>query len=255
MTDLSPAVRYASLECRSVFVSGGGSGIGAAVVRAFAGQGAAVAFADRDAASSRALVAELGGGALFLPCDVTDVAALEAAIAAAAAAHGPVTVLVNNAAHDERHTVEETTPALFDARIAVNLKHQYFAARAVIPMMRAAGRGAIVNLGSISWRVASADLSVYVTAKAGIEGLTRGLARDLGADGIRVNCIAPGWIMTERQKRLWVSPEGLAKLMRDQCLPRELEPVEIAKVALFLASDEASAMTGQTVIVDGGWTG
>ncbi len=246
------AARYESLAGRSVFVSGGGSGIGEAIVRAFAGQGCRVAFVDVAEAPSRKLAGETG--ALFVPCDVTDVAALERAIAAAAEANGPVTVLVNNAAYDQRHTVEETTPELFDRRLAVNLKHQYFAARAVLPMMRAAGRGAIVNLGSISWRVGTAHLTTYVTAKAGIEGLTRGLARDLGPDGIRVNCIAPGWIMTERQRELWVTPEAIERLMQDQCLQRELEPVEIAKVALFLASDEASAMTGQTVVVDGGWT-
>lgn len=252
MTDLSPAVRYASLSGRSVFISGGGSGIGEAMVRAFADQGARVAFVDRADDPARRVAEETG--ALFLRCDVTDTAALEAAIASAASAHGPVTVLVNNAAHDERHEVADTTPELFDTRMAVNLKHQFFAARAVLPMMRAAGRGSIVNLGSISWRVATGHLSTYVTAKAGIEGLTRGLARDFGADGIRVNCIAPGWIMTARQRDLWVTPEALERLMQDQCLQRELEPVEIAKVALFLASDESSAMTGQTVVVDGGWS-
>ncbi len=182
---------------------------------------------DRAEAPSRQVGEETG--ALFLPGDVTDIAALERAIADAAGANGPVTVLVNNAAHDERHTVEETTPELFDHRLAVNLKHQYFAARAVLPMMRAAGRGAIVNLGSISWRVGTAHLTTYVTAKAGIEGLTRGLARDFGADGIRVNCIAPGWIMTERQRELWVTPGAIERLMQDQCLQRELEPVEIAR--------------------------
>jgi NAD(P)-dependent dehydrogenase (short-subunit alcohol dehydrogenase family) len=253
----APAVRYASLEGRSVFVTGGGSGIGAAIVRSFAGQGAKVTFVDIAREPSLALAAELrseGSTVKFVHADVTDLRALKSAIADAAEAHGPVTALVNNAAHDQRHAVEEVTPAYWEDRIAVNLRHQFFAAQSVIPMMREAGRGAIVNLGSISWRVGSGDLPVYVTAKAAVEGLTRGLARDLGPDGIRVNCVAPGWIMTERQLTLWVKPDVEAKLMQDQCLKRRLEPVEVAKVIMFLASDEASAMTGQTVVVDGGWT-
>jgi NAD(P)-dependent dehydrogenase (short-subunit alcohol dehydrogenase family) len=255
--DFAAAVRYASLEGRSVVVTGGGSGIGAAIVRAFAGQGARVTFLDLAREPSLALAAELrAGGATvrFSHTDVTDLKALKSAIVEAAAAHGPVTVLVNNAAHDQRHGIEEVTPAYWEDRIAVNLRHQFFAAQAVIPMMRGEGRGAIVNLGSISWRVGSGDLPVYVTAKAAVEGMTRGLARDLGSDGIRVNCVAPGWIMTERQLALWVKPETEARLMQDQCLKRRLQPVEVAKVVMFLASDEASAMTGQTVIVDGGWT-
>jgi NAD(P)-dependent dehydrogenase (short-subunit alcohol dehydrogenase family) len=255
--ELAPAVRYASLEGRSVFVTGGGSGIGASLVRAFAGQGAKVAFVDIARDPSQALVAELSAAGLtarFMPCDVTDLDALKAAIAGAAGAHGPVTVLLNNAAHDQRHTLEDVTPAYWDDRIAVNLRHQFFAAQTVAPMMRAAAMGAIVNMGSISWRVGSGDLSVYVTAKAAVEGMTRGLARELGPDGIRVNCIAPGWIMTERQLSLWLTAEAESKLMQDQCLKRRLDPVEIAKVAMFLASSEASAMTGQTVVVDGGWT-
>ena len=254
---IEPAARYASLAGRSVFVSGGGAGIGEAVVRAFAGPGARVSFVDLVEDPARRLVEELTAAGLearFARCDVTDTAALQAAILEAAEAFGPVTVLVNNAAHDQRHGVEEVDDAGFDAKIAVNLKHQFFAAQAVTPMMRASGGGAIVNMGSISWRVATRDLSVYVTAKAGIEGLTRGLARDLGPFEIRVNCIAPGWIMTERQRQLWVTPEGIEQLMRDQCLKRELEPVEVAKVALFRASDEASACTGQTFVVDGGWS-
>jgi NAD(P)-dependent dehydrogenase (short-subunit alcohol dehydrogenase family) len=257
MPQLPPAVRYASLASRTVLVSGGGSGIGESLVRAFAAQSCRVAFVDLAEEPSRALQAEMtaaGAEVRFFPCDVTDIPALQAAIAAAAEVFGPVTVLVNNAAHDQRHTVEEITPERWDERLAVNLKHQFFAAQAVVPMMRAAGGGSIVNLGSISWRIGSGSLSTYVTAKAGVEGLTRGLARDLGPDGIRVNCIAPGWIMTRRQKELWVTPEAIAKLMQDQCLKRELQPEEVAKVALFLASDEASAMTGQTVVVDGGWT-
>jgi D-xylose 1-dehydrogenase len=253
---VQPAVRYASLQDRSVFVTGGGSGIGASIVRAFAGQGARVAFADRDAGPAEAVAGELtaaGASVRFTQCDVTDTQALVRAIHDAADAFGPITVLVNNAAHDQRHTIEEITPEYWDDRMAVNLKHQFFAAQAVAPMMRAAGGGAIINLGSISWRLNYGGMPAYVTAKAGVEGLTRGLARDLGVDDIRVNCIAPGWILTPRQIELWLTPAAEEKLMRDQCLKRRLDPMEVAKVALFLASDEASACTAQTLIVDGGW--
>ena len=257
MTDLPPpAVQYQSLVSRSVFVSGGGSGIGEAFVRAFAGQGSRVTFADVAVEPSEALVRELcdaGASVRFERTDVTDIAALERAIDGAAAAYGPGTVLVNNAANDTRHTVEATTPEAWDAAMAVNLRHQFFAARKVATMMKAAGGGAIVNMGSISWRLNLGGLPAYVTAKAGVEGLTKGLARDLGPDGIRVNCIAPGWILTERQLALWFKPENEPRLMEDQCLKRRLQPVDVAKVALFLASDEAGAMTAQTLVVDGGW--
>lgn len=248
--------RYPSLANKVVFVSGGGSGIGASIVRAFAGQGCRVAFVDRAVAPSEALAAELvAGGAVvrFFHCDITDIAALENTIDDAARALGPVGVLVNNAANDQRHTIDETTPEAWDAGMAVNLRHQFFAARAVAPMMKAAGGGAIINMGSISWRLNLGGMPTYVTAKAGIEGLTRGLARDLGRDGIRVNCIAPGWILTERQIELWLTPEAETRLMEDQCLKRRLEPDDVARVALFLASDEAGACTAQTFTVDGGW--
>ncbi|HUG61769.1 MAG TPA: SDR family NAD(P)-dependent oxidoreductase [Methylomirabilota bacterium] len=253
---LAPAVRYDSLVSRSVFVSGGGSGIGAAIVRAFAEQGCRVTFVDLAREPSEALVGELseaGMSVRFTPCDITDLDGLVAAIEGAADAYGPVTVLVNNAANDQRHALDDLTPDYWDERMAVNLKHHVFAAKAVAPMMREAGGGAIVNMGSISWRLNYGGMPAYVTAKAGVEGLTRGLARELGPHGIRVNCIAPGWILTERQIALWLTPEAEAKLMIDQCLKRRLDPVEVAKVALFLASDEASACTAQTFTVDGGW--
>jgi NAD(P)-dependent dehydrogenase (short-subunit alcohol dehydrogenase family) len=256
MPAIAPAARYESLSGRSVFVTGGGSGIGAAMVRAFAGQAARVTFADRAVEPSEALAHELreaGASVRFAPCDITDIGALEGAIAGAAEAHGPVTVLINNAANDDRHRLEDLTPAYWDERLAVNLKHQVFAAKAVAPMMKAAGGGAIVNMGSISWRLNLGGLPAYVTAKAGIEGLTKGLARDLGPDEIRVNCIAPGWILTPRQLALWFTPESEARLMEDQCLKRRLDPFEVAKAALFLASDEASGITAQTLVVDGGW--
>lgn len=256
MPEIAPAVRYASLEGRSVLVTGGGTGIGAAMVRAFAGQGARVAFLDRAEGPSRILAGELSGAGAavrFIACDITDIDALERAVAAAETAHGPVTVLVNNAANDDRHRVEDVTPAYWDERMAVNLRHQFFAARAVAPMMREAGGGSIVNMGSISWRLNLGGLPAYVTAKAGVEGLTKGLARDLGPDGIRVNCIAPGWILTERQLALWFRPGDEERLLADQCLKRRLDPMEVAKAALFLASDEASGITAQTLVVDGGW--
>lgn len=248
--------RYPGLEGRTILVSGGGSGIGAAIVAAFAGQGCRVGFLDRAREPSQALAARLAGSGArvhFEPCDITDIVDLEAAIGRVAAALGPITVLVNNAANDDRHAVDDVTPEYWDNRMAVNLRHQFFAARAVRPMMRAAGGGAVVNMGSISWRLNLGGMPAYVTAKAGIEGLTRGLARDFGPDNIRVNCIAPGWILTERQLALWWSPEAEAQLMADQCLKRRLQPEEVASTALFLASDGASAITAQTIIVDGGW--
>jgi NAD(P)-dependent dehydrogenase (short-subunit alcohol dehydrogenase family) len=249
--------RYPSLEGRSVLVTGGGSGIGAAIVHAFAGQGSKVAFLDFDAAGSAATVAavEAAGHArpLFLACDLRDIAALRAAIARVAEAQGPVTVLVNNAARDDRHKLEEVTPEYWDERFAANLKHQFFAAQAVLPMMKAAGGGSIVNMGSHSWMVGSGGMPAYTTAKSAVVGLTRALARDMGEHGIRVNSLAPGWIMTERQKQLWLTPEGDAERLRRQCLKRPLEPDEMARIVLFLAADDSSAMTNQTYTADGGW--
>lgn len=256
MPSVAPAVRYESLHGRSVFVSGGGSGIGSAFVRAFAGQDCKVTFVDLAREPSEALVRDLsatGATVRFAHCDITDIAALTSAIEEAAAVHGPVTVLINNAANDDRHSIEELTPDYWDERMAVNLKHHMFAAKAVAPMMKAAGGGAIVNMGSISWRLNLGGLPAYVAAKAAVEGLTKGLARDLGPDEIRVNCIAPGWILTERQRKLWYKPGDEEGLLQAQCVKRELDPLEVAKVALFLASDEASGMTAQTLTVDGGW--
>jgi NAD(P)-dependent dehydrogenase (short-subunit alcohol dehydrogenase family) len=247
-----PYALYPSLKDKTVFISGGGSGIGAAFVRAFAAQGARVAFVDVAREPSEALAAELGGSVSFHHCDVTDIAAYERVIAAAAAALGPIGVLVNNAAHDQRHTTDDVTPDYFDARLAINLKHQFFAARTVRPMMKALGGGSIVNMGSIAWRVGS-GYPVYAMAKAAIEAMTRALAVEFGPDNIRVNTLAPGWTITERQRELWLTPEADAQLMKDQALKRHILPDEIARVGLFLASDEASACTKQTYIVDGGW--
>jgi D-xylose 1-dehydrogenase len=254
---MSQYATYPSLKDRSVFITGGGSGIGASLVRHFAGQGSKVAFVDIAVAPSRQLVDEIATTGdptpLFIECDLRDIDALRQAIGQAADAHGPVTVLINNAAHDERHKVEETTVEYWDDRMAVNLRHQFFAAQAVHPMMKAAGGGSIVNFGSVSWMIGQGGMPGYTTAKSAVMGLTRGLARDFGPDNIRVNSIAPGWIMTERQLTLWLDEEGERELMKRQCLKRKLYPDDMARIALFLAADDSSAMTNQTYVADGGW--
>jgi D-xylose 1-dehydrogenase len=248
---------YPSLKGRSVFISGGGSGIGASITEAFAQQGARVAFCDLSEEPSRELVARLAqdghGEVLFQPADVRDIEQLREAIARAAEANGTVTVLVNNAARDDRHSFETVTPEYWDERYAVNLRHQFFAAQAVYPMMKEAGGGSIINFGSTSWMMGMGGMPAYTSAKSAVAGLTRGLARDFGPANIRVNGIAPGWIMTERQKSLWLTPEGEEELMKRQCLKRQLQPVEMARLTLFLASDDSSAMTNQTYVADGGW--
>ena len=248
---------YPSLEARVVFVTGGGSGIGASIVEHFCAQGARVAFVDIERAVSERLVdaiARRGHPApLFVPCDLRDIAALQAAIAEIRGRLGPIRVLINNAANDERHAIERVTPEYWDDRFAVNLRHQFFAAQAVAPDMAAAGGGAIVNFGSTSWLVAQGGMPGYLAAKAAVAGLTRALARDLGPMNIRVNCIVPGWIMTERQVQRWLTPEGEQELFRRQCLKRKLLPEDIARVVLFFAADDSSACTSQSYIVDGGW--
>jgi len=249
------AASYSDLAGKVVLVTGGGSGIGEAIVRRFAQQQAKVAFIDIK--DSQALVAELagqGGPVRFEQADLTDIGALRAAIARIRQALGPIQVLINNAAHDERHPTEDVTPEYWDDRIAVNLKHQFFAAQAVLPDMKAAQGGSIVNFGSVSWMVGQGGMAAYTAAKSAVLGLTRSLARDYGPYNIRVNAIAPGWIMTQRQIEKWLTPEGEAELMQRQCLKRKLVPDEIAKVTLFMASDEASACTNQQYVVDGGWT-
>ena len=235
-----------------MLVSGGASGIGESIVEAFASQGARVAFLDIDASAGSALAERLADGhrhpPRFRACDLRDIAALRAAITAL----GPFTVLVNNAAHDERHAIADVTPDYWDDRLAVNLRHQFFATQAVVPGLRQAGGGSIINIGSTSWHLSEGGMPAYVTAKAGIEGLTRGLARDLGPDRIRVNCVLPGWIMTERQISRWLTPEGEAKLMVDQCLKEKLGPADVAKLVLWLAADDSRLCTAQNWIVDGG---
>jgi NAD(P)-dependent dehydrogenase (short-subunit alcohol dehydrogenase family) len=254
---MSQYASYPSLNGRSVFITGGGSGIGASLVRHFAAQGAQVSFVDIAAEPSRRLVDEVTAQGhpepLFITCDLRDIEALRQAIAEAAAAHGPITALINNAAHDERHKLADVTVEYWDDRMAVNLRHQFFAAQAVSPLMKEAGGGSIVNFGSVSWMIGQGGMPGYTTAKSAVMGLTRALARDLGPDNIRVNSIAPGWIMTERQISLWLTPEGEAELMRRQCLKRKLVPDDMARIALFLAADDSSAMTNQTYVCDGGW--
>ena len=249
--------RYPSLQDRAVLITGGATGIGAALVEAFVAQGARVGFIDIDVPPAEAAVQRLSAQArhapVFVEADLTDFAALDTAIERVRAGIGPITVLVNNAANDQRHTIDATTPHSWDAGIAVNLKHQFFAAQAVQPMMREAGGGSIINMGSTSWMVGQGGMAAYTAAKSAVLGLTRSLARDWGPDNIRVNSIAPGWIMTERQISKWLSPAGEAELMTRQCLKRKLYPDDIARVVLFLAADDSSAMTNQSYIVDGGW--
>lgn len=246
---------YPSLKGRLVVITGGGSGIGAALTEGFARQGARVVFLDlldEDSRRLEASLADLDPAPAYHRCDLTDVAALQACLAEIAAAHGPVEVLVNNAANDDRHALAEVTPAYWDERIAVNLRHLYFATQAVAPAMRERGAGVVLNLGSISWHLGLPDLSLYETAKAGIEGMTRALARELGVDGVRVACIVPGNVKTPRQMK-WYSPEGEAEIVAAQCLKGRVEPVDIAAMALFLASDDARFITGHEYFVDAGW--
>ncbi|CAM2194426.1 Sulfoquinovose 1-dehydrogenase [Paraburkholderia kururiensis] len=247
---------YPSLLDRTVLITGGATGIGASFVEHFAAQGARVAFFDIDGTAGAALADELGDSRhrpLFLSCDLTDIDALRAAVADVKAALGPVEVLVNNAANDRRHKTEEVTPESFDAGIAVNLRHQFFAAQAVIDDMKAAQRGSIVNLGSISWMLKQGGFPVYVMCKSAVQGLTRGLARELGPFGIRVNTLVPGWVMTDKQKRLWLDDAGRRAIKEGQCIEGELLPADLARMALFLAADDSRMITAQDIVVDGGW--
>ena len=247
--------RYPSLDGAVVFVTGGASGIGEAMVRAFAAQGARVGFVDIDEKNGRALGDALtgaGASVRFETCDLRDIEALRAAFAALKGALGPAGVLVNNAARDDRHGWEYVTPDYYDERMATNLRHMFFAIQAVAPDMIAAGKGSIINFGSNSWFEAVAGLPVYATAKAAVHGMTRSFARDLGKHRIRVNTIVPGWVMTERQKTLWAKPEAIARHLERQCLPDLIEPIYVAKMALFLASDDAAMCTGNNYMVEGG---
>jgi D-xylose 1-dehydrogenase len=247
--------RYPSLHDRVVFITGGGSGIGAAMVEAFAAQGARVAFVDILEDESRALAERLGEAGrrpLFIPCDLLDISALEAAIARTREQLGAIGVLVNNAANDTRRDVDEVTEAVWDLTMNINLKHQFFAARAVRPQMRELGGGSIVNFSSIAWMAASPRLAPYATAKAAVVGMTNSLAREFGRDNIRVNAIAPGAVITERQRRLWISQSDLDAIVERQCLHHVLLAEEIARAALFLGADDSAMITKQCMIVDGG---
>ncbi len=248
---------YPSLNDRGVFITGGATGIGAELVRQFAAQGSRVGFVDIDEAAAADLVKtiaqETGVEPWFRPCDIRDVADLQSALHEAAAMIGPVQALVNNAANDQRQAVEDVTVEFWDDKMNVNLRPHFFTTQAVAPMMSAAGGGSVVNLGSITWHAKFANTSVYATAKAAIEGLTRSLARDLGPSSIRVNCLIPGWVMTERQLRDWVTPEAEVEMDRAQCLNRRLQPADIARLAMWLAADDSALCTGQTWVADAGW--
>lgn len=251
----STRATYPSLRDKRVIVSGGGSGIGAGLVEAFARQGAKVAFVDVAEEASHALIDSLGDAAqvpIFRRLDLTDLDALASVFAELQTELGGVDVLINNAANDDRHTIAEVTPAYWDERMNVNLRHQFFAAQAVIPAMKAAGGGSILNFGSISWHLGLPELILYQTAKAAIEGLTRSLARDLGRDNIRVNAIIPGNVKTPRQEK-WYTPEGEAEIVAAQCLDGRIMPADIAALALFLASDDARMCTAHNYWMDAGW--
>ena len=243
---------YPSLRGKRVLITGGGSGIGAGMVEAFVRQGSDVTFFDIADEDSQALVARLGGALRYERVDLTDIKAAQATIARHIEERGSFDILVNNAASDDRHTVDAVTEAYWDERLSVNLKHLFFCAQAVIPGMRGKGGGAIVNLGSISWHLGLPELVLYQTAKAGIEGLTRSLARELGPDNIRVTCVVPGNVRTPRQLK-WYTPEGEAEIVEAQCMKGRLVPEDVAALVLFLASDDARLVTGHEYFVDAGW--
>lgn len=253
---MSQFARYPSLANLPVIVSGGASGIGESLVRNFAAQGAKVGFVDIAADAGRRLEAELKALGLmvkFVECSVTDLPAYQAAIRQIEAEHGPTLALVNNAAHDERHEWATVTPEFWDDRIAVNLRHAFFAIQAVAPGMIAAGKGSIINMGSISWMIMTSRIPVYETAKAAAHGLTRGMARELGKSGIRVNTVVPGWVMTERQLTHWVDATAERVIDESQALGGRVYPDDIARMVLFLAADDSAMISAQDFVVDGGW--
>ena len=245
---------YPSLNNKVVVVTGGGSGIGESITRSFIKQGAKVAFLDFNEKDSIKLIKDLNTDNLhFEFCDLRDIEQLKNSIKKISSKFGPIQILVNNAARDDRHSLQSVTSEYFDERIATNLKHQLFASQAVVSDMEKNGGGAIINMGSTSWMIGQGGMPCYTTAKSAIQGLTRGLARDLGPKNIRVNCVVPGWIMTKRQVEMWLTPESEKELMDRQCIKRKLLPEDIARFVLFMASDEASACSNQSFVVDGGW--
>ncbi len=249
--------RYPSLQGRAVLVTGGASGIGESLVAHFARQGARVAFFDIQDEPAQKLMASLTAEGCpaprYMHCDLTDIGALQSAVGEVIAALGTVDVLVNNAANDQRHTIEEVTPEYWDGSMAINLRPQFFMIQTVLPAMRRAGRGSIINMSSISWMIPSTGVPLYIAAKAAIVGLTRTLAHELGPEGIRVNAVLPGAIVTEKQTRLWYTPEYKAEIMASQALKRDILPDDVARLVLFLAADDSSAITNQSYVVDGGW--
>lgn len=254
MTQLA---HYVSLKGRTVFITGGGTGIGEELVTAFAHQGAKVAFVDIAKDASEALCSKLAAAGLPAPlfryCDITDIPALQKTMAELAAEIGDFDVLVNNAANDQRHQTEEVSVEYWNERIAINQRPMFFTCQSVLPGMKKKGTGSIINVSSISWHIKGAGYPVYATAKAAVVGLTRGLAREFGAHGIRVNTVSPGWVMTQRQIDLWVDEAGEQEIKRNQCLPSKLMPAHIASMVLFLAADDGAMCTAQEFIVDGGW--
>lgn len=247
-------VKFPDLDGVSVFITGGGSGIGAAFTEGFLRQGARVAFVQRSDASDfvESMMDATSNRPLFISCDVTNIAGLRAAMAQAAEAHGPVVRLVNNAANDQRHDTLEVDEAFWEWSQAINLKHYFFSCQAALPGMQAAGGGSIVNVSSLSYMIGSRNLGVYTAANAGVVGLTHTLAREFGGDRIRVNALAPGMVITERQERLWITEESLANHLAKQCLPDKLLPDDMVGPCLFLASDASRAISGQTLVADGG---
>lgn len=253
---MSSYAQYPSLQDRGVLVTGGATGIGETLVEAFVAQGAKVAFIDLAADEGRALAARLAGARhapQFMAADLANIESLRGAIAALRERSGPFTALLNNAANDKRHAVEDTTPEFWDASVAVNIKHQFFTAQAVLPDMKAAGGGSIINFGSISWMLKQGGMPAYTASKAAVQGLTRCLARDFGPHKIRVNTLVPGWVMTEKQLKLWVTEETKQEIAKGQCINEPLMPQHIAAMALFLAADDSAMCTAQDFIVDGGW--
>jgi len=240
---------------KAIFITGGGSGIGAALTEAFLRQGAKVAFCQRSDATGfcDAMEQATGNRPLFLPCDISITDQLQLTLSTAAKVHGPITVLVNNAANDQRHETLKTDQAFWDWSINVNLRSYFFACQSVLPGMQAAGGGSIINFSSISFMMADSGYAAYITANAGIVGLTRTLAREFGPDHVRVNAVAPGWVLTERQKEQWVTPAGLSAHLARQCLPDPIQPEDVAGTVLFLASGASKMMTSQTLILDGGY--
>ena len=249
---------YPSLQGRRVFVTGGGTGIGEAIVKAFVEQGAVVAFVDIAKDASEALCLRLGQGGhqapLFRHCDITDIPALQAAMVELAAQLGDFDVLVNNAANDQRHDIENVSLDYWNERIAINQRPMFFTSQAVLPGMKKKGGGSIINFSSMSWHAKGAGYPVYATTKAAVIGLTRSLARDLGPFGVRVNTVTPGWVMTQRQIDLWVNDEAEAEIKKAQCLQGKLMPDDVARMVLFLGADDSRMCTAQDFVVDAGWT-